>query len=72
MLKSIIDLLLGVGKGWIGSGVRLLLGIASGWLAAKGVDVDAGTILSIENGLIGLGLAVLAYIGSLLNNKVVS
>jgi len=72
MLKEILGLLLGVGKGWVGSGIRLVVTLAAGWFASKGVDVDAGTVQSITDGLIGLGLAVLAYVGSLLNNKVVS
>jgi len=72
MLKQIIETLLGVGKGWIGSLIRVGLAGLSGWLVSKGIDVDAGTIGSLQDFLLGISGAILTYVASILNNKVTS
>lgn len=72
LLKGLLGTVLGVGKGAIGSAIRVGVASVSGWLLSKGVDVDTGTITSLEAFLLGLSGAFFTYLGSVLNNKVVS
>lgn len=68
LIKKVLSAVLGAGHGFIGTGIRTAAAVAGGYLVNKGL-IDAETAASFGEHVVGLGLIVLAIIGSLLNNS---
>jgi hypothetical protein len=68
MFKTVLAFLTGAGKGYVGSALRTGLSALGGILIAKGY-VDAETVASLSEHIVGFVFILLAFAGSKLNNE---
>lgn len=69
-IKKVLGFVLGAGAGVAGTVIRTGVAAIAGYFLSKGF-VDADTAASLTNQLTGIGLSLLAALGSYLNNDVV-
>ena len=67
LIKQILGFLLGAGKGWIGTAIRTAIAGLAGYFVSKGF-IDAGTATALTDQIVAVVLAIVAAIGSGLNN----
>lgn len=67
LVKKVLGFLLGAGKGWLGTIIRTGIGGLAGYFVTRGF-IDADTATALTDQVVGVVLALLAAIGSALNN----
>lgn len=68
LIKKVLGAVLGAGAGYFGTAIRTAAAAGGGYLVSKGW-IDEGTAASLGEHVVGIGLIVLAAIGSALNNQ---
>lgn len=69
LAKKVLGILLGAGMGWLGTAIRVGVAGAAGYFVSKGfIDGEAAGALTDQ--IVGVSLAILAAVGSALNNTV--
>ena len=70
-VKKVLGLLLGAGKGYIGTAIRVSVAGVAGYFVSKGfVSADAAS--GIVDQIVGVALSIIAVIGSQLNATAVA
>lgn len=69
LIKKVLGIALGAGSGWIGTGIRVAVAGVAGYFVNKGF-IDGATAGALTDQIVGVGLAILAAVGSALNNTV--
>lgn len=68
LVKKVLGIVLGAGHGYLGTVIRTAAAAGGGWLVSKGL-IDAEAAASFGDHVVGLGLILLAAVGSALNNE---
>lgn len=69
LVKKVLGMLLGAGMGWLGTAIRVAVAGAAGYFVSKGF-IDGDTASTLTDQIVGVALAIVAAIGSALNNQV--
>lgn len=67
LIKKILGFVLGAGAGWIGTSIRVVVAGGAGYFVNKGF-IDSATAGTLTDQIVGVGLGILAAVGSALNN----
>lgn len=67
LIKKVLGALLGAGAGWLGTAIRVVIAGIAGYFVNKGF-IDSTTAGSLTDQVVGVVMALLAAIGSALNN----
>lgn len=67
LVKKVLGIALGAGAGWLGTVIRVGVAGAAGYFVSKGF-IDGETAGALTDQIVGVTLAIVAAIGSALNN----